>query len=111
MYSWRHPFILSSVLGLRLATGACGVPVVVTAGSYAADGGLLAATDKSSADHFTSIVTKKDCAVFRVFRGGKMCRERDGDRDPYNVNYNEAYRSPSEDGVQFGPPLHASADA
>jgi hypothetical protein len=102
---------LPLLLGCALTMSACGVPLVVTAGGYAADGGLLAATDKTSTDHLASIVTKKDCAFFRMFRGSKVCRERDGDHDPYDVSYDEAERMPSEDGVQYGPPLRPASDA
>ncbi|UYN97377.1 MAG: hypothetical protein KIT25_10750 [Enhydrobacter sp.] len=85
--------------------------MAISAGSYAADGGLLAATEKTSTDHFASMVTKKDCAFFRVLRGVSICREREDGKDPYDVNYDEAHRSPSEDGTQYAPPLRAASDA
>jgi hypothetical protein len=101
-----------SLLGLGTMAGGCAVPVAVTAGSYAADGALLATTDKTSTDHLASVVTKKDCATMRVVRGGQMCKEREGGHDPYDTNYDEPFRSPGEDGgVQYGPPLHAAANA
>jgi hypothetical protein len=88
------------------------MPLAVTAGSYAADGGLLATTDKTSTDHLASVVTKKDCATLRVVRGAPMCKEREGGRDPYDTNYNEPFRSPGEDGgVQYGAPLQAASNA
>ncbi len=55
--SW---FLLPLVMGLALLTSACGVPVAVSAASYAADGGMLAASDKTSTDHVYSVVTKQD---------------------------------------------------
>jgi len=112
MNSSKHILLTFALLAsVALMTGACAVPLTVTAGGYAADGGLLAATDKTSTDHLASIVTKKDCAFFRMFRGMKVCRERDGDHDPYDVKYDEAEPMPSEDGVQYGPPLRPTPDA
>jgi hypothetical protein len=107
----RCLLIVPLIAGLGLLTGACAVPLAVTAGSYAADGALYVATDKTSTDHFTSMVSKQDCAFFRVFRGAWICRERNGDHDPYDVDYDEAHRSPSEDGLQYGSPLRAPPDA
>jgi hypothetical protein len=99
--------------GLALSTGACGVPAALTAGSYAADGGLALSTHKTSTDHFLSMVSKKDCSIWRVFRHQLVCKDRpEGSRDPYDVNYDEPFRSQSEGGgVQYGPPLHSTADA
>jgi hypothetical protein len=57
------------------------------------------------------MVSKKDCALWRVIRNQRICRERDGDEDPYKVDYDTAERQPSEDGVAYTPPLQASADA
>jgi hypothetical protein len=99
------------VMGLALLTGACGVPLAVSAGSYAADGGLLVATEKTSTDHLASMVSKKDCAMWRVFRGRSICKDRESDEDPYAVDYDEPQRSVSEDGVKYGSPLRAAADA
>jgi hypothetical protein len=55
----RLPLItLSLVLGVGLMTGACGAPLVVSGAGYAADGGLLVASDKTSTDHMISMVSK-----------------------------------------------------
>ncbi len=97
--------------GLALATSACGVPLAVSGASYAADGGLLVETHKTSTDHLISMVSKQDCALWRVIRGRKVCQERVGTNDPYKVDYNDPQRTVSEDGVQYGPPLRAGADA
>jgi hypothetical protein len=99
------------VLAAALLTGACGAPLAVSAASYAADGGLLIVSDKTSTDHIASVVTKQDCAMWRILRGRRICKERDGDKDPYDVDYTEAQRSVSESGVQYGPPLRAAPDA
>jgi hypothetical protein len=98
-------------LALPLLTTACGAPVALAGVSYGADGVALADSGKTTTDHFASMVSKKDCALWRVFRNQRVCRERDGDRDPYQVNYDIAERQPSEDGVGYTPPLHAAADA
>jgi len=106
-----NPFPVLLVIGLALSTGACGVPVAVTGATYAADGTSLAASDKTLADHFVSMVSKKDCAMWRIFRGGTVCKAREGDKDPYDVDYGQPQRTVAEDGVQYGPPLRAAPDA
>jgi hypothetical protein len=103
--------LLPVVLGASLLAGGCAAPVAVAAASYGADGVLLVGTGKTSTDHAASMVSKQDCALWRVIRGRKICNEREGGHDPYDVNYNEPYRSVSEDGVQYGPPLRAAPDA
>jgi hypothetical protein len=105
------PIFMPLVAGLALLTGACGAPLVVTGASYAADGSLLATSNKTATDHLASMVSKKDCALWRVFRGRPVCKEREGDKDPYNVDYNQPQRMVSEDGVQYAPPLRPAADA
>lgn len=101
---------LALALGLSLLAGAC-APAAVTVVSYGADGVSLAESGKSTTDHLASMVSKKDCAFWRVFRGEKICRERIGDHDPYQVDYSQPNRQPSEDGVAYAPPLNAPADA
>lgn len=99
-------------LALPLLTGACGVPLAVTAASYGADGISVAATKKTTTDHFASMVTKEDCSFWRIFRHQKMCKPRETDKDPYQVNYDEPFRMQAEGaGVSYGPPLHAAPDA
>jgi hypothetical protein len=98
-------------LGLPLLLGACGAPAAVTAASYGADGVSLVDSGKSTSDHFISMVSKKDCALWRVFRKRDICTERKDGRDPYKVDYDQANRLPSEDGVSYAPPLHAPSDA
>src|SRR6186713_1322906 len=104
--SFRLAFItLPLVVGAGLMTGGCGVPVVVAGASYAADGGLLAASDKTSGDHMISMVSKQDCALWRVIKGRAVCKPREGDTDPYKVNYDEPQRMVAEDGVHYTSPL------
>ena len=57
------------------------------------------------------MVSKKDCALWRVFRGRAVCKEREGDKDPYDVDYTQPQRMVREDGVQYAPPLRAAPDA
>lgn len=102
---------LTLAIGLPFLAGACGAPVALTAVSYSADGVSLADSGKSTTDHFASMVSRKDCALWRVFRHQKMCREREDGRDPYKVNYDEPNRQMSEDGIAYGPPLHAQPDS
>ncbi|MBS0541292.1 MAG: hypothetical protein JSR47_21185 [Proteobacteria bacterium] len=104
--------LLPIVLGLPLLTGACGAPVAVAAVSYGADGVSLMETGKTGTDHLASMVSKKDCALWRVFRNQTVCRERDGKTDPYDVSYDEPFRQPTEGGaVEYAPPPHAAPDA
>ncbi|MGZ3341000.1 MAG: hypothetical protein ACXU9B_14545 [Reyranella sp.] len=105
------PLLLPLALGLAFLTGACGAPLAVTGASYAADGSLLATSNKTATDHLASMISKKDCALWRAFRGRPVCKEREGDKDPYNVDYNQPQRMVSEDGVQYAPPLRAAPDA
>ena len=107
----RFFYVILVVVGLPLLAGGCAAPIAVAAAGYGADGVSLVSTGKTSTDHFASMVTKKDCALWRIFRRGKICREREDDHDPYNVNYDEAFRSQTESGVEYAPPLRAPADA
>jgi hypothetical protein len=102
-------FLLPLVAGTALLTSACGVPVAVSAASYAADGGLLATSNKTSTDHIASVVTKKDCAIWRAFRGRQICNQREGE-DPYETDYTEPQRSVSESGVSYSSPLRPQPD-
>lgn len=108
----RLPLItLCLVLGVGLMTGACAAPLAVSGAGYAADGGLLVASDKTSTDHMISMVSKQDCALWRVIKGRAVCKPREGDKDPYKVNYDDPQRMVAEDGVHYAPPLRAAADA
>ena len=112
MSSPRLPFItLCLVLGVGLMTGACAAPLAVSGAGYAADGGLLVASDKTSTDHMISMVSKQDCALWRVIKGRAVCKPREGDSDPYKVNYDDPQRMVAEDGVHYAPPLRATAAA
>ncbi len=105
--------LLPVALGLPLLTGACGAPVAVVAASYGADGASLAESGKTVTDHAASMVTKRDCALWRVFRNRSICQDRDpGQPDPYQVNYDEPFRQVGEGGsVEYSPPAHAAANA
>lgn len=109
----RLTWILLPVgFGLPLLTGACGAPLAVTAASYGADGVSYAASKKTTTDHFASMVTKEDCAFWRIFKNQKVCKPRETDHDPYQVNYDEPFRMQAEGaGVSYGPPLNAQAGA
>lgn len=87
------------------------MPLAVTGASYAADGALLVTSNKTSVDHLVSMVSKQDCAFWRVFEGGAICVERQDKRDPYDVDYNHAERTVAEDGERYLPPLRPAANA
>jgi len=103
--------VLPVVLGTSLLGAGCAAPIALTVVSYGADGVSLAGTGKTATDHLISMVSTKDCAMWRILRGQKICNDRVGDQDPYQVNYSEPYRSVGEGGVSYGPPLRAAADA
>jgi len=104
--------LLPVAFGLPLLTGACAAPVGVAAASYGADGVSMAESGKTVTDHATSMVTKQDCALWRVFRNRSICQDRDpGAPDPYKVSYDEPSRQVGEGGTEYTPPLHAAATA
>lgn len=98
-------------LVLPLMTAACGLPLAVTAVSYGADGISLATTQKSGADHLASMASKKDCAIWRMFRNIPICKEREDGRDPYDVDYNTPDRMVSEAGIEYQSPPRYAIDA
>ena len=110
-YFRLSPMMLPLVVGLGLTTAGCGVPLVVAGGSYAADGGLLAASNKTSTDHMISMVSKQDCALWRAVKSRPVCKPREGDQDPYAVDYDAPQRMVGEDGVHYAPPLRPATDA
>lgn len=92
---------------LALATAGCAAPPLVVGASYAADGGLLAASNKTSTDHLMSMVSKQDCAIWRVIRSRPICTEREDGHDPYEVDYAQPQRMVGEDGVHYVAPLRS----
>jgi hypothetical protein len=104
----RSYFAFALAFGLPLLTGACGVPLGVTAASYGVDGALAMTTDKTSTDHLLSMTSKQDCSVWRIFRHQVVCKDRPDGKDPYAVDYDEPFRM-GPDG--YGPPLRAAAGA
>ena len=102
---------LPFVLVLLLLTGGCAAPLAVSIGSYGADGVSLAESGKTIGDHFLSMVTKQDCALWRKLRNEDICRPRNGDHDPYHVNYDEPFRQQGEAGAEYAQPPHSNAGA
>ena len=73
--------LLLSVGSTGLMMAGCGAPVAVAGASYAANGTLLAASNRASSDHLMSMVSKKDCALWRAFTApsrGKRTRHKLG---------------------------------
>jgi hypothetical protein len=104
--------VLPFVLGLPLLTGACtGPAIAISAASYGGDAASVAETGKTTSDHFTSIVTKKDCALWRMFKNQDICRDRDMTHDIYHVSYDAPFRQQSEGGTEYLPPSHYSPGA
>ena len=99
----------------RLAILALGLPLLTTGGcaavvSYGADAASYVDSGKSTSDHLMSMVSKKDCALWRMFRDQDVCRPRPDGKDPYHVDYDSAERMPSEDGTSYAPPLRQTPD-
>jgi hypothetical protein len=85
---------------LPLCLAGCGVPVGVSVASYAVDGGLMWATDKSSNDHLLSMMAGQDCAMWRVIKGRQICTDhKPGEENPYNVDYDAPHREVGEGGM------------
>ena len=105
------PSFMPLVFGLALLSGGCAAPAAVAGASYGADGTLLVTSNKTATYHLVSMVSKQDCALWRVIRGRPVCNERESDKDPYDVDYDHPQRMVGEDGVHYLPPLHAASDA
>jgi hypothetical protein len=90
------------LVGLSGLLSGCAAPVAVVVGGYAADGGLLLTTGKSSADHLVSMNTKRDCGAFRaIFKHEPLCKDRpEGAPDPYHVDTTAPFRAGSDSGVE-----------
>lgn len=73
----------SSLMLLGLGLAGCVLPPAVTVASYAADGILAASTGKTVTDHFVSMAEKRDCTLFRMVRGERVCKDWPDGRDPY----------------------------
>ncbi|TXL82318.1 hypothetical protein FHP25_01070 [Vineibacter terrae] len=89
------------VLGaIPLLAGGCGIPIAVSAASYAADGMLLLTTDKTGSDHLMSLSTGQDCAMWRVAEGRTMCVDyKPGEENPYRVDRDAPFREVGEGGM------------
>ena len=98
-------------LCLPLLAGGCAGAAAVSAVSYGADGVSIVDSGKTTTDHLASMVSKKDCALWRIVRNQNICRPRDDGTDPYKVDYDTAERQPSEDGVAYAPPLRPTSEA
>jgi|GEM_PF-486846 hypothetical protein len=55
--------------------GGCALPVPIQIASWALDGISLLATEKSISDHGISMVTQKDCALWRGVAGKEICSD------------------------------------
>src|SRR5258708_39858521 len=98
------PFFLPLVAGLALLTGAWAAPMALTGASYAADGGLLVASNKTSTDHFVSMVSNKDCALWRALRGRAGWKEREGGQKPPAAHFGPPPGLGGEEGGRYATP-------
>jgi len=65
------------IVAVPLVLGACGLPVGVQIASLVADGVSYLTTEKTLTDHGISVVTSKDCSLWRGVEGEDICREGD----------------------------------
>ena len=67
--------ITVALTGLLLfGLGGCGLPAVVTVGSYMADGVSALASGKTITDHAISVAVQEDCSLWRLVAGDRPCR-------------------------------------
>ena len=71
--------------------GGCAPPVPVQIASWILDGVSLVATQKSVTDHGISIVAQQDCALFRGFTDGYICRTWNGEPSDLFAYWEEKY--------------------
>ena len=60
---------------------ACALPVPVRVATWVIDGIVIAATEKSIADHGISAIASKDCAMWRTVAGREACVDVDDKAD------------------------------
>ena len=65
------------VVAAPLVLSACGLPVGVQIASLVADGISYLTTEKTLTDHGISVVTSKDCSLWRGGEGENICRDED----------------------------------
>jgi len=58
-----------------MISGCAALPVPIQIASWALDGLSVITTEKSLSDHGLSLVTQQDCALWRGFTDGEICRE------------------------------------
>lgn len=73
----KSNFKFIAILATPLLLGGCGLPVGVSVASLIADGISFAATEKTLTDHGLSLVTNKDCAIWRGIKGEDICADSD----------------------------------
>ena len=66
--------VLTILVGTTLS-GCAALPVPVQIASWALDGLSVITTQKSLTDHGLSMVSNQDCAIWRSFTEGEICRD------------------------------------
>ena len=96
--------IITLGIGALLLSG-CALPLPLQIGSWALDGISVLATQKSVSDHGISLVTQKDCAVWRGVLEGEICRN-DAASDVMVAD--DAVKSPVASGLEKTASLKTS---
>jgi len=81
---------LIAVALMPILGGCMALPVPVQMASFALDGFSMIATEKSLTDHGLSLIAGRDCAVWRGFTDGTICRG--------SADYNDGAFALREDG-------------
>ena len=89
------------MLTLIWLTG-CVLPPAITVAAIAADGLSFIASGKTVSDLALSAVTDKDCALSRVVKSAKICRETGSDQSRRTVVVALSRSNHFEDGDQTG---------
>ncbi len=64
-----------AIVASALMLGGCALPVPLQIASWAIDGLVLVATEKTVADHGVSMLAQRDCAMIRIATEGALCRD------------------------------------
>ena len=67
--------VICSLSLTAILSAGCALPVPLQVASWALDGISYVMTEKSVTDHGLSAVVQKDCAVWRGFTEGELCRD------------------------------------
>lgn len=101
---------IAGALLAPLLLGACGLPIGIQIASLFADGVSYLATDKTLTDHGISVVTDRDCALWRGIEGGDICRAPADDKQGETIVAALAEPAPPAPPIETAAVSHGDAD-